>query len=172
MANRKPTQNFRRRSRKSGRLSGEYSESPSLEWSGSVTAPAAPEGAVGETEPCHKQPSFITEVSPETVQREKEKARALKKTRWWQRQMERGTCFYCQKPVARDQVTLDHIVPLIRGGRSTRNNVALACKTCNSRKKYLLPMEWEEYLDNTRSPAGHDPALPAPVDVYEEKHDE
>ena len=32
------------------------------------------------------------------------------------------------------------------GGKTTRGNVAPACKECNSKKKYLLPMEWEEYL--------------------------
>ncbi len=41
---------------------------------------------------------------------------------------------------------MDHIVPLARGGQSTRGNVAPACKSCNSRKKYLLPMEWDDYL--------------------------
>lgn len=46
---------------------------------------------------------------------------------------------------------MDHIVPLIRGGKSTRANTVAACRQCNSRKKYLLPVEWEEYL---RSEAG------------------
>ena len=119
-----------------------------------------------------KPTPFITEVSPETLQQEKEKARALKKTRWWQRQMDRGVCFYCREAVARDQATLDHIVPLIRGGRSIRNNIVLACKACNSRKKYLLPMEWEEYLRQARSPAGEVFAVPVPMDPHEETRDE
>jgi 5-methylcytosine-specific restriction endonuclease McrA len=41
---------------------------------------------------------------------------------------------------------MDHIVPLIRGGKSSRGNIVPACKTCNSQKKYLLPIEWEDYL--------------------------
>jgi 5-methylcytosine-specific restriction endonuclease McrA len=41
---------------------------------------------------------------------------------------------------------MDHIVPLIRGGRSRRGNVVPACKDCNNKKKSLLPVEWEEYL--------------------------
>jgi hypothetical protein len=28
--------------------------------------------------------------------------------------------------------------------------VVPACKECNSRKKYLLPMEWEEYLKGVK----------------------
>jgi len=41
---------------------------------------------------------------------------------------------------------MDHVVPLVRGGRSRRGNVVPACKDCNNQKKSLLPVEWEEYL--------------------------
>jgi len=41
---------------------------------------------------------------------------------------------------------MDHVVPLIRGGKSKKGNVVAACKECNSKKKYLLPLEWEVYL--------------------------
>jgi 5-methylcytosine-specific restriction endonuclease McrA len=41
---------------------------------------------------------------------------------------------------------MDHLVPLVRGGRSTKSNIVTACKDCNNRKKYFLPLEWEEYL--------------------------
>lgn len=41
---------------------------------------------------------------------------------------------------------MDHVVPLIRGGKSTRGNTVPACSECNSQKKYLLPVEWERYL--------------------------
>jgi len=43
---------------------------------------------------------------------------------------------------------MDHVVPLVREGRTTRGNVVPACKSCNDKKKYLLPIEWEEYLRN------------------------
>jgi 5-methylcytosine-specific restriction endonuclease McrA len=46
---------------------------------------------------------------------------------------------------------MDHIVPLGRGGRSIRGNVVPACKECNSRKKALLPVEWQEYLERLGS---------------------
>jgi len=41
---------------------------------------------------------------------------------------------------------MDHVVPVVRGGKSSRGNLVPACKECNSRKKYLLPVEWDEYL--------------------------
>ena len=89
---------------------------------------------------------FIVSVSPETIRREKEKARVLRKSQWWQRQIGKGVCYYCGKPTPPKELTMDHVVPLIREGRSTRGNIVPACKTCNDRKKYLLPTEWEEYL--------------------------
>ncbi len=45
---------------------------------------------------------------------------------------------------------MDHIVPVVRGGKSTRGNVVPACKECNTKKKYMLPLEWEEYLRKLR----------------------
>jgi len=41
---------------------------------------------------------------------------------------------------------MDHVVALIRGGKSTRGNTVTACRQCNSRKKYLLPIEWDQYI--------------------------
>jgi hypothetical protein len=43
---------------------------------------------------------------------------------------------------------MDHIAPIVRGGKSTKGNVVPACKECNTRKKYLFPVEWEEYLSS------------------------
>ena len=48
------------------------------------------------------------------------------------------------------ELTMDHLVPIIRGGRSTQGNVVPACKECNSKKGYLLPLEWEEYLNSVK----------------------
>lgn len=46
------------------------------------------------------------------------------------------------------ELTMDHLVPIIRGGKSVKSNIVTACKECNNKKKYLLPIEWEEYLSN------------------------
>jgi 5-methylcytosine-specific restriction protein A len=91
---------------------------------------------------------FIIHVSDEEVRKEREKARALRKTRWWQQRIARGLCYYCGKRFPPSQLSMDHVVPLIRGGKTTRGNVAAVCKECNSKKKYLLPMEWEAYLQD------------------------
>ncbi|MDY6879535.1 MAG: HNH endonuclease [Desulfatiglans sp.] len=85
-------------------------------------------------------------VSEDDVKREKEKARALRRTHWWNNRINKGICYYCHSKVGRAQLTMDHIVPLSRGGKSKKGNIVPACKTCNNKKKYLLPLEWDEYL--------------------------
>ena len=82
--------------------------------------------------------------------RERRKARELRQTQWWKRRCAKGRCHYCGRAVPARELTMDHIVPLVRGGRSTRGNVVPACKDCNTRKKSLLPMEWEAYLERIR----------------------
>jgi len=82
----------------------------------------------------------------EHIKREKAKARLLKKTRWWRKKVERGICYYCGKKVSPEELTMDHKIPLSRWGYSTRENIVPACRDCNSKKKYLSPWEWEEYL--------------------------
>jgi 5-methylcytosine-specific restriction enzyme A len=101
---------------------------------------------LGFMEPKPNDLGFLVETLPEVIRREKEKARALRKSQWWQRKLAKGECHYCRRKVAPADLTMDHLVPLVRGGQSTRGNVVPACKACNSRKKYLLPTEWEEYL--------------------------
>jgi 5-methylcytosine-specific restriction endonuclease McrA len=80
------------------------------------------------------------------IKKEKEKARALKQSGWWMRKIQEGICYYCQRRVGRENLTMDHIVPLSRGGQSKRGNIVAACKECNNKKKYLLPIEWDEYV--------------------------
>lgn len=98
--------------------------------------------------------SFIIEISEEEVRREREKSRELRKSRWWKNRVALGVCHWCGNRFSPDDLTMDHIVPVTRGGKASRNNVVPACKECNSRKKYLLPMEWEEYLNKARQPDG------------------
>jgi 5-methylcytosine-specific restriction protein A len=73
--------------------------------------------------------------------KEKEKARELKKKDWWKNLIAKGLCYYCGKKVDPKELTMDHIVPLGRGGKSTKGNVVACCKDCNNKKKYLTPVE-------------------------------
>ncbi len=87
-------------------------------------------------------------VDEKEVRREKEKARRLRRTNWWYTRVQKGECYYCRQQVGRENLTMDHVVPLIRGGKSRKGNLVPACKECNSKKKYLLPLEWETYLED------------------------
>ncbi|MCK5517557.1 MAG: HNH endonuclease [Desulfobulbaceae bacterium] len=78
---------------------------------------------------------------------ERAKAREIRKTRWWQQKTASGLCYYCSRKMAYRDLTMDHLVPLARGGRSTKNNLVPACKDCNNKKKSMLPLEWEDYLE-------------------------
>ena len=75
------------------------------------------------------------------IAREKKKAGQLKKTNWWHALLNRGICHYCKNKFLPEELTLDHIVPLSRGGRSVRGNVVPCCKKCNNEKKYLTPVD-------------------------------
>lgn len=91
------------------------------------------------------------EPSEEQIRREREKARELRKSQWWKNRIAQGVCHYCGAEVSPSQLTLDHIVPIIRGGKSTRGNCVPSCKECNSKKQSLLPIEWEEFLEKLKS---------------------
>lgn len=85
-------------------------------------------------------------ISEQQIRREKEKARHLRQTAWWARKIQKGVCHYCLLEVGMAKLTMDHVVPLSRGGTSRKGNTVPACKDCNNKKKSLLPIEWEEYL--------------------------
>jgi 5-methylcytosine-specific restriction endonuclease McrA len=82
----------------------------------------------------------------EYLRRERAKARELRCSQWWKNRIAQGKCYYCGAQVPPKELTLDHVVPLVRGGSSSRGNCVAACKSCNSQKQSLLPIEWAEYL--------------------------
>lgn len=44
------------------------------------------------------------------------------------------TCQYCHAPAASAELTMDHVLPKVRGGKTAWENVVCACRACNSRK--------------------------------------
>jgi len=62
----------------------------------------------------------------------------------WKRQGR--TCAYC----ARLADTVDHVVPLVRGGTNYEGNLVPACKSCNSSKGGRTVMEWRTGRRATR----------------------
>lgn len=95
---------------------------------------------------------FFTPADDEHLRRERQKAKELRQSQWWKNRRGNGVCHYCRQAVPPKQLTMDHIVPLIRGGRTTRSNVVPCCQSCNEQKKYLLPLEWDAYLQRLSEP--------------------
>ena len=93
-----------------------------------------------------KSISFDPEIDKREIDRRKQRAKKLRQSAWWQRKVAKGVCYYCERKVDPGELTMDHVVPLTRGGKSTKGNLVPACKDCNNKKKYLLPIEWDEYL--------------------------
>ena len=63
----------------------------------------------------------------------------------WERLVRRygGRCAYCHATCV---VTMDHVVPLSRGGRHSIGNVLPACRSCNASKKHLLLADWRNRI--------------------------
>ncbi|EOQ88528.1 HNH endonuclease domain protein [Leptospira yanagawae serovar Saopaulo str. Sao Paulo = ATCC 700523] len=86
---------------------------------------------------------FFSDISDEEIKRERKKAKDLKNTAWWKNKRASGICHYCGKKFKVEELTMDHLIPLIRGGKSVKANLVPSCKECNSKKKHSLPFEKE-----------------------------
>ena len=93
------------------------------------------------------------DISEEQLRRERQKARELRRSQWWRNRIATGVCHYCGAHFAAAELTLDHVLPLVRGGKSTRGNCVPACKECNTRKRDLVPTEWQDYLEALNRPS-------------------
>ena len=72
---------------------------------------------------------------------ERDRAKKLRKSPWWETQIQKGLCHFCQQLVGANNLTMDHLVPLARGGKSTRGNIVPACQSCNQSKRLTTPVE-------------------------------
>lgn len=57
-----------------------------------------------------------------------------------------GRCYYCHKQLPILDLTIDHKIPLFRGGENSIENVVAACLDCNLRKKTKTVEEYLDYL--------------------------
>jgi len=61
------------------------------------------------------------------------------------------TCVYCNKKLSNFDLVLDHVVPRIKGGKDSPDNLVVACKKCNSYKGSLDLVDYikKHSLDKT-----------------------
>lgn len=57
-----------------------------------------------------------------------------------------GFCYYCGKPHQLRELTIDHVIPMSKGGGHTRDNVVMACIKCNASKGE--DSAWPKYLQS------------------------
>lgn len=93
----------------------------------------------------------VYSFSVEEKSHEKSKARDLRSTSWWRKKISIGKCHYCGGVFKPEELTMDHVIPLSRGGKTERINIVPACKECNNKKNYLLPTEMEEFLEKIKT---------------------
>ena len=84
--------------------------------------------------------------TPFTAARQQELRRAAylgsTRSRLWKRSPH---CRYCGVRVSRRKSTIDHVVPLSRGGTDDPPNLVLCCSSCNIRKAGMTPFQWFVY---------------------------
>ena len=84
-----------------------------------------------------KEEPFVS-APLEFIKSQRERARKLKKTRWWKQKLEAGVCYHCGRHFLKTHLSMDHLIPLARGGHSDKNNIVLSCKACNSQKQHRI----------------------------------
>ena len=55
---------------------------------------------------------------------------------------DKGVCGICGQPVAKNNYTIDHIIPLSKGGSYKYTNLQCCCKRCNQFKADSLPSDF------------------------------
>ena len=48
-------------------------------------------------------------------------------------------CQYCSKHFKENELTIDHVIPCSKGGKTKWNNVVAACRGCNQKKGSYMP---------------------------------
>lgn len=55
-------------------------------------------------------------------------------------------CHWCRRPIPKGRRTVDHLIPLCRGGSHCVSNFVPSCKPCNCSKHKKTPSEFRAYL--------------------------
>ncbi len=61
---------------------------------------------------------------------------------------DRYQCQSCSKTKLEAQLSIDHIIPLARGGQNDISNLQTLCISCNQQKKHYLDPRFRRYFSN------------------------
>lgn len=56
-------------------------------------------------------------------------------------------CYICKKLLTIKEATVDHIIPLDKGGSNGQDNLKLCCKRCNHKKSNNLPLPESDQIE-------------------------
>jgi 5-methylcytosine-specific restriction endonuclease McrA len=107
------------------------------------------EGAIHSEHMTMERPDVIRLVSYVRVPRE---AHRRKITRRAVLARDAWTCQYCGS--TKSGLTVDHVIPRSRGGKSVWGNIVAACASCNRRKGNRLPHEIQMHPKKSPKPPG------------------
>lgn len=94
---------------------------------------------------------YFIPASEAHQKKEKAKAYELRKSPWWKNQLGKGVCYHCEGRFHPKDLTMDHLIPIVRGGFSDKSNCVPSCKDCNTKKGYKTRAEMA--LDELKDPA-------------------
>lgn len=64
-----------------------------------------------------------------------------------------NSCFWCLEEFSdRNPYTLDHLLPKVRGGNNSLDNLVLACFWCNGKRSDMPAEEFREWLKENMVP--------------------
>ena len=63
-----------------------------------------------------------------------------------------GRCAYCREKLSLKTATADHIIPLVDGGRTSRQNIAAACRNCNMAKRGTAHQVFTAEVEASKAP--------------------
>lgn len=84
---------------------------------------------------------YFTPASESHKKKEKAKAKELRESVWWKQLVGKGTCYHCEQKFKASELTMDHLIPIARGGKSDKKNCVPSCKDCNTKKGYKTRAE-------------------------------
>jgi 5-methylcytosine-specific restriction protein A len=66
-----------------------------------------------------------------------EKNAKRKNYKHWKKQLFENikSCFWCNKELTLETATVEHKIPLSKGGSNRNDNITLACRECNAKRK-------------------------------------
>lgn len=84
---------------------------------------------------------YFAPASEAHKKKEKAKARELRQGSWWKQVLGKGICYHCEQKFKPEELTMDHLIPIARGGKSDKKNCVPSCKDCNTKKGYKTRAE-------------------------------